>query len=582
MKAYTDEKNVQILIALLKEHGIRHVVASPGSANSSFVVSLDCDGSFTMYSAVDERSAAYMACGIADETGEPVMITCTGATASRNYFPGLTEAYYRKLPILAVTATQETSKVGHHVAQVLDRSRMPVDTYKLSLELPIIRSEMEEWECQIKVNQAILELYRPSPGPVHLNLPTSLGQFNAVSDLPEVRVVRRHFTKESMPALPNGKIAVFVGSHASFPPSLASAIEAFCDNTGALLLGDHTSGYNGDRKLMTALVTNQQDLIKDDYRPDLLIHIGEVTGEYSIFKIPPSKVWRVNPDGEIRDTFRAITDVFEMAETDFFEYYANAQVDGGGGYAEMFHQLDQSLRQSIPQLPLSNIWVASRLAHRLPENSTIHFAILNSLRSWNFFRLPRSVRSACNVGGFGIDGNLSSLIGASLAYPDRLFYCIIGDLAFFYDMNALGNRHVGNNLRIILINNGKGAEFLTYKHRNACLGESADRFVSAAGHFGKQSRNLVRHYAEDLGLEYRGVSSQEEFLEMEDWFASPEIGSQSMLVEVFTTSDDETEAQRLISSIVPPSKQPTEGIGLSLKKMAKGKVHKLRKFIGGS
>jgi 2-succinyl-5-enolpyruvyl-6-hydroxy-3-cyclohexene-1-carboxylate synthase len=510
------------------------------------------------------------------------MITCTGATASRNYFPGLTEAYYRKLPILAVTATQETSKVGHLFAQVLDRSRMPVDTYKLSLELPIIRSEIEEWECQIKVNQAILELFRPSPGPVHLNLPTSLGKFNAVSDLPKVRVVRRHFSKESMPNLPNGKIAVFIGSHALFQPRLVKAIEAFCDNTGALLLGDHTCGYNGDRKLMTSLVTNQQDLIKDDYRPDLLIHLGEVTGEYSIFKIPPDKVWRVNPDGEIRDTFRALTDVLEMAETDFFEYYANAQVDGGGGYAERFHQLDASLRQSIPQLPLSNIWVASRLAPRLPENSTIHFAILNSLRSWNFFRLPQSVRSACNVGGFGIDGNLSSLIGASLAYPDRLFYCIIGDLAFFYDMNALGSRHVGSNLRIILINNGKGAEFLTYKHRNACLGESADRFVSAAGHFGRQSRNLVRHYAEDLGLEYRGITTQKEFLEIEDRFTSPEIRTQSMLVEVFTTSDDETEAQRLISSIIPPSKQPTEGIGISWKKVAKRKVNKLRKFIGGS
>jgi 2-succinyl-5-enolpyruvyl-6-hydroxy-3-cyclohexene-1-carboxylate synthase len=582
MKAYTDEKNVQILIALLKEHGIRHVVASPGSANSSFVVSLDCDGSFNMYSAVDERSAAYMACGIAHETGEAVMITCTGATASRNYFPGLTEAYYRKLPILAVTATQETSKVGHLVAQVLDRSRMPVDTYKLSLELPIIRSEMHEWECQIKANQAILELYRPSPGPVHLNLPTSLGQFNAVADLPKVRVIRRHFTKESMPVLPNGKIAVFIGSHPSFKPRLVSAIEAFCDNTGALLLGDHTSGYNGDRKLMTSLVTNQQGFINDDYRPDLLIHLGEVTGEYSIFKMPPRRVWRVNQDGELRDAFRALTDIFEMAEVDFFEHYADTQIDGSGDYAEKFHQLDTSLRQSIPELPLSNIWVASRLAPRLPENSTIHFAILNSLRSWNFFRLPPSVRSACNVGGFGIDGNLSSLIGASLAYPDRLFYCIMGDLAFFYDMNVLGNRHVGRNLRIILINNGKGAEFLTYKHRNACLGESADRFVSAAGHFGKQSRNLVRHYVEDLGLVYHGVSSQKEFHEVEDRFTSPEIGSQSILVEVFTTSEDETEAQRLISSIIPPIKQPPESIGVLFKKVAMRKVNKLRKFIGGS
>lgn len=581
MKAYTDEKNVQILIALLKEHHIKRVVASPGSANSSFVVSLDCDGSFEMYSAVDERSAAYIACGIADETGEPVVITCTGATASRNYLPGLTEAFYRKLPILAVTATQEISKVGHHIAQVLDRSRMPVDTYKLSLELPVIRSEIEEWDCQVKVNRAILELRRRNPGPVHLNLPTSLGQFNAVSELPSVRVIRRHFSRETMPELPVGRIAVFIGSHATFDNHLTRALEAFSEKTGAVVMGDHTSGYNGERKLMTALIANQHNLNKDEYRPDLLIHIGELTGDYSVFKIPPARVWRVNEDGEIRDTFRALTDVFEMSEADFFSHYS-ASNNRDDDFADKLHGLDKKLRDSIPPLPLSNIWIASRVAGRLPPGSTIHFAILNSLRSWNFYYLPASVRSACNVGGFGIDGNLSSLIGASLAYPERLFFCVIGDLAFFYDMNALGNRHVGCNLRIILINNGKGAEFQTYRHRNACLGESADRFVSAAGHFGRQSRNLVRHYAEDLGLEYHGISSQDEFVRIEERFTSPEMSGKSILIEVFTSSADETEAQRLISTIVPEGARPPETKEISWRKVAKGKVHKLKKFIGGS
>ena len=112
-KYFTNERNVQILIVLLKKYGIRKVIASPGTTNITFVASLMHDPYFELYSSVDERSAAYIACGLAEESGEPVVITCTGATASRNYVSGLTEAYYRHLPIIAVTATRDVSKIGH-------------------------------------------------------------------------------------------------------------------------------------------------------------------------------------------------------------------------------------------------------------------------------------------------------------------------------------------------------------------------------------------------------------------------------------------------------------------------------------
>ena len=100
-KYYSSERSIQLLISLLKQHNIKKIVASPGTTNLSFVASLQQDSWFEMYSSVDERSAAYIACGMAAELGEPVVLTCTGATASRNYISGLTEAYYRKLPVLA-------------------------------------------------------------------------------------------------------------------------------------------------------------------------------------------------------------------------------------------------------------------------------------------------------------------------------------------------------------------------------------------------------------------------------------------------------------------------------------------------
>ncbi|MFM5687524.1 thiamine pyrophosphate-binding protein, partial [Aeromonas caviae] len=157
---YTTEKNVLILIALLKANKIKNVIASPGTTNCAFIGSIQKDPFFKIYSAVDERSAAYMACGLAAEAGEQVVISCTGATASRNYLPGLTEAFYRKLPVLAVTSMQAFSKVGHHVAQVIDRSVIQNDVARYSVTLPIVKDNDDYWECEVKINTAILELTR--------------------------------------------------------------------------------------------------------------------------------------------------------------------------------------------------------------------------------------------------------------------------------------------------------------------------------------------------------------------------------------------------------------------------------------
>ena len=126
-KYYNSEKNVQILIVLLKAYGIKKVIASPGTTNISFIGSIQNDPWFEIYSSVDERSAAYIACGLAAESGEPVVLSCTGATASRNYISGLTEAFYRKLPILAVTSIQHIGRVGNNVPQVIDRSQIQKD-----------------------------------------------------------------------------------------------------------------------------------------------------------------------------------------------------------------------------------------------------------------------------------------------------------------------------------------------------------------------------------------------------------------------------------------------------------------------
>jgi 2-succinyl-5-enolpyruvyl-6-hydroxy-3-cyclohexene-1-carboxylate synthase len=547
---YTDEKNVQVIISLLKQNNIKKVVASPGSTNMTFVASIQTDPYFEVFSSVDERSAAYMACGIAAETGEVVVLSCTGATASRNYFSGLTEAFYRKLPILSMTSHQGASRIGHNIAQVIDVSVMPKDTAKLVIELPIVKDEDDLWDCEIKVNKALLELRRNGGGPVHINLYTKYSLNYTVKELPQYRKIERINISNDFPELPSGYIAIFIGSHNKFNDYQTKSIERFCESNNAVIFCDHTSGYYGKYRVNFALEAVQAQSISKNpqLNPELLIQLGEITGDYYTFNIKSKYVWRVNEDGEIRDNYRKLTHVFEMPEQMFFEKYSRKTKENCSYYDECKELLSKT-RDMIPELPFSNIWIASRLAHKIPSNSVIHFAILNSLRSWNFYDLPDSVQSFSNVGGFGIDGCLSSLIGSSLFDKDKLFYGVIGDLAFFYDMNVIGNRHVGNNLRLLLVNNGTGTEFRHTSHFANQFGKHADTFIAAGKHFGNKSPKLVKNYAENLGFDYLSANNKDEFSKVYEKFINPKLNQKSIVFEVFTNSDEETYALQTIRTL---------------------------------
>ncbi|MCR5414951.1 MAG: glycosyltransferase [Kiritimatiellae bacterium] len=554
---YTAERNVQILIAALKAHGIRTVIASPGTTNLTFVASLQYDGSFEVYSAPDERSAAYMACGLAAERGKPVVITCTGATASRNYLPGLTEAYYRKLPVLAVTGTLCERRVGQLTPQVMDRSSRQPDVVRLSVSMPLVNCKDDEWQDTVAANRAILELTRHGGGPAHINLETGYSSDYSVAVLPPVRVIRRRFPGQTLPAIPEGaKVCIFVGAHVPWSASLERSVDLFCRRYGAVVVCDHASNYRGAYGINGALACYQQSRRYERYRPDILIHIGEVSGDYPSMHICGimAKVWRVSPDGEIRDTFRRLFEVFEMDEERFFGEYAKVPgAPASSAYRDGFSAYAADLLSRVPDLPFSNIWVASQGSRSIPGDSVVHFGILNSFRSWTLWPIPRGVAASCNTGGFGIDGCLSTVLGASLADPKRLHFAVLGDLAFFYDMNALGNRHVGRNLRILLVNNGKGVEFRIFNHPAYKFGESADRFIAADGHYGSKSRALVRHYAGDLGFEYMSASSKEEYLEVAPRFWSPAPAEKPMLLEVFTNGPSDSDALRLMTLIDGPA-----------------------------
>ena len=577
---YTNERNVQIVIALLKAHGIHRVIVSPGTTNMTFVVSIENDPWFHIWSSVDERSASYLACGMAAETGEPVVISCTGATASRNYMPGLTEAYYRKLPVLAITSTRGNYKIGHLIDQQIDRRNIPNDIAIESVTIPMVKDYEDERFCEIEANKAILALKLNGGGPVHINMYTRYSHDFSVREIPHVNTIYRHtiYDKE-WPSIPHdGRIVVRIGSHADFTDEQTRAIDEFCATYDAVVCCDHTSGYRGKYEVHGQLVFGQQMWQSSLRNTNLCIHIGEVSGDQ--FCVYAKHTWRVSPDGALRDTFGNLRRVFMMHETDFFNHYKKEDCNHTEYLDSLNKEIDE-IKNKIPNLPFSNIWMAQQMHDKLPKGCEIHFGIYHSLRSWNFFKLPMGIQAKCNVGGFGIDGGVSSMIGASLSNSDKLFFGVFGDLAFFYDMNVIGNRHVGNNVRILLINNGKGNEFRNYGHPCFFLGDEADKYIAAAGHYGNMSNLLVKNYAENLGYDYLKAANKEEFISVIEHFLSPHIGDRPILFEVFTETDDESNALETILNIVIDQKaQIKSNIKKAVKKVVGDKgIETIMKII---
>lgn len=580
-KGYTDERNAQILISLMKKNGIKKVVASPGATNICFVASLQYDPYFEIYSAADERSAAYIACGLAAESGETVALSCTGATSSRNYMPALTEAYYRKLPILVITSSRRSERIGHNIDQVTDRTLLPRDVAKMSVQMPLIHDYESEWADVVAANKAILELNHHGKGPVHINLETNYSKVYSTQPLPDIRSISRVSYGDEFPSLGKySRIAIMVGSHTQWSENLTKVVDIFCKNHNAIVLCDHCSNYKGKYRVLANLITQQYYYNSVIKSADFVIHIGSISA--SNYGINMKKVWRVCEDGEIRDTYKKLRVVFEMTEEKFFNHYSEVEIKEENAFYRECQNEISDVQNNIPEIPFSNAWIASVTADKLPQDSVIHFGILNSLRTWNYFEIPQSCMESSNTGGFGIDGSLSTIIGAALANKEIIHYCVLGDLAFFYDMNALGNHNVGNNVRILLVNNGRGTEFRLSGSQGRQFEEDCDSYIAAAGHYGNKSKKLVRHYAEDLGFEYYSAETKEEFLNILPNFIDPNLREKSAIFEVFTDSENENTAMVELCNIKRDQGAviKSEIVGLAKDVLKPEGIKKIKRILG--
>lgn len=527
---------IEILVQVLKKHSIHHIVISPGGTNRAFIRAVQDDPFFKCYSVVDERSAMYFAIGLYLQTGEIIATSCTSAQATRNYLPGLTEAYYKHVPILAITMQKLERFVGQEYMQAPEQSSLPVDAVKKSYVMPYVNDIQSEYYAVRMANEAVLELTHNGTGPVQICMQWL--DFPIEGEKAPIRSIER-YQNNSLPELnlSGKKILIVIGEHRPFSTEEENAIEDFCRRYDCAVYVNHLSNYHGEHALdlnCMFYATSMDTFLKNGYAPDIIISFGGYTGDYPLYlklskpELSDTEHWKITDDGNCIDSFDKLTKVFQCSVVEFFSHYKRDNKTSHDYYNKL--KALQAMRKIDAAIPFSNAYAAQKMHSMLPQNTVVQFSILHSLRAWSLFPLDKTIQCYSNVGAFGIDGGMSTFLGQSVV-TDKLCLLVIGDLAFYYDMNSLGIRHIRNNVRILLVNNNGGVEFKLNDEDY----KSIDRYIAASNHF-----KNAEGWSKTCGFRYMSAKTKEEFDRGVKQFLMP--SDQPIVYELFVSDRDEYKA----------------------------------------
>ena len=538
---YTDKKNILQLVALLEAHGVKKIVLCPGSRNIPLVHTLSTHSSFTCYPVTDERSAGFFAIGLALNGGGPAAVCCTSGTALLNLHPAVAEAFYQNVPLVVISADRPAAWIGQMDGQTLPQPGVFSNLVKKSVNLPEIYTDEDEWYCNRLINEALLETHHHGKGPVHINVPVTEPIFRfTVESLPEVRVITRYqglnvYDRDYNELIKRlnqyQKRMIIVGQ--------MNLIYLFEKKYSKLLykhfawLTEHISNQTIPgipvKNFDVALYAMDEDT-QEKMVPELLItyggHVVSKRLKNFLRKNPPKEHWHVSADGEVIDLYGSLTTVIEMDPFEFLEKIAFLLENKTPQYPLLWENYCKGLPQ--PEFPYSEMAAIGALIKALPVQCALHLANSSVIRYAQLFTVASSVEVCCNRGTSGIEGSLSTAVGYAAA-SDKLNFVVIGDLSFFYDMNALWNTNLGPNLRILLLNNGGGEIFHTLPGLE--MSGTSHKFITAV------HKTSARGWAEERGFLYQKVEDEVQLEETMAMFTQPEPMTHPVLVEVFTNKN---------------------------------------------
>ena len=477
---YSDKENINILTSLLVSYGVRHIVVCPGSRNAPLVHNFDVSPDITTHAVTDERSAAFFALGLRLRLRQPVAVCVTSGSALLNTMPGAAEATYQHEGIIIISADRPQAWIGQLDGQTMPQHGALGTFASPSVSLPEPHNDTERWLCRRLICEAMIANTCPPFPSVHINVPVSEPLFRfSTPCLPEIPPVGiadldDQNGRETLRRILKGKRRLMVISGQTYDDSAAGLL--MDKASGCVFVAEWLSPYGRVRHIDEILRTTCAEEL-DNMRPDCIVYIGGHTVSKRLRHYMRSLDSRtmfitVSDDGMLHDVSQHTTLVVKATAGDFMRMICNGAIcpDADMDFVRRWHDMDNMAAKRISAScpPYSQMLAIRRLEENI-DNSKDIVCYANSL-SVRAGMMYASAYRYCNRGLNGIEGTLSMAAGMAAGAKEegmtagnmtaaQNVYCVIGDLSFFYDSNALWIQELAGNMRIMLINNQRGAIF---------------------------------------------------------------------------------------------------------------------------
>ena len=541
---YSSKENVNILTSLLVAHGVHYAVCCPGSRNSPIVHNLNECPDIACCPVTDERGAGFYALGMSQCLQAPVAVCVTSGSALLNLAPAVAEAYYQHVPLVVISADRPPQWIDQLDGQTLPQPDALGRFVKKAVSLPEPHDAETRWFCNRLVNEALLETRHHGLGPVHVNVPITEPFFDySTPELPEERSIcllnpRSHKSLLSVECagqfFTSKKPMVIIGQMSTeglIPEDLYSI------SSCAVVLHESLSVGNGGNHFDEVLYAVGDD---PDYQPDFVLYLGDTMVSKRVKqwmrRLKDARIWAVSEDGSVHDTSMQLYGVIEGHPADVIDDLVEATGIKAIQSTEVFKtRWEKALAQAAKhaehyQPAYSEMAAVKCFEERLgtAEDVYVHYGNSSAIRLANIFARHYVY---CNRGVNGIEGSLSTAAGCSVIKDeDEMVFCVIGDLSFFYDQNALWNQNLRGNFRILLLNNGKGGIFNMLKGLEQS--PARDTFVAAAHH--TSAEGICRQN----GVAYLKATNMEEMQQGIDTLLNIESDC-PVLLEVFTDAAED-------------------------------------------
>ncbi len=542
---YSDIPAAHTVVAYCKSRGIRQVVLSPGSRNAPLILGFSSDPFFECFSIVDERSAAFFALGLSQQSMVPTALVCTSGSALLNYYPAVAEAYYSRIPLVVLSADRPAYKIDIGDGQTIRQNRV-FDRhigYQASLIQDVVHatdkirwegsgkpaSEEDLMELQVSNQEenenfveAALRTTLEESVPVHLNIPLEEPLYGTrgippvqIREYPAPEMGKTEVASEKLAGdwIASRRKMILVGT---LPPGALSpgVVECLAADTSVLVFTETTSNLHHpaffpsiDSIMAPIEKQDEKEAAYQALQPDLLLTMGGMVVSKKIKQFlrsyPPGRHWHLGPF-QANDTFFALSGHIRQPPDEFLkEFLPGTSTPDGIGYREHWARVRREYEtrraEYTAQIPFCDFKAFHLILESLPEGYQVQLANSSTVRYSQLFDMHPGNPVYCNRGTSGIEGSTSTAVGAAHNYGGPTLL-LSGDLGFLYDINGLWNDRLKPDFRIIVINNGGGGIF-----RILPGSEDSQTFAS---YFETVHARRFEPLCEAFGLEYRTADSE--------------------------------------------------------------------------